>query len=168
MHTNYKLQQKCIRLRASLAKELFELFGGMKRDLLATFWFYIMLVRLSNRLKCLVSMESFKNYEKELLFQSLIFQQDDASVHKAKTVNKFSKEGEGEVLERRAYSYDLNSPESLWAIVKQELRKQGYLGKIGRKMVKILTQMSLKILLSEYFLNCLPFNIKTMNVTSHY
>ena len=84
-------------------------------------------------------MESFKNYEKEMHFRNLNFQQDDASVHKAKTVNKFSKKGEGEVLESRAYSYDLNSPESLWAIVKQELRKQGYLVNIGRKMVKILT-----------------------------
>ena len=68
-------------------------------------------------------MESLKNYEKEFHFRKLIFQQDDASVHKAKVVNKFFKAVEREVLEWWANRSDLNPIENLCAIVKKELRK---------------------------------------------
>ena len=64
-----------------------------------------------------------KNYEKEFHFRKPIFQEDYASVHKAKIVNRFFKEEEREVLEWWANRSELNPIESLWAIVRQKLRK---------------------------------------------
>ena len=63
-----------------------------------------------------------KSYEKKLHFRNLIFQQDDASVHKAKFVNIFLKEAQY-LLEWSANSTDLNPIENLWATMEQELRK---------------------------------------------
>ena len=60
---------------------------------------------------------------KNLHFQNLIFQQDDASVHKAKIVNKFFKEVKREVLEWWANISGLDAIKRLCAILKQELRK---------------------------------------------
>ena len=75
------------------------------------------------KLKGLVCLELLKNYEKEFPFRKFIFQQGEASVLKAKIVNKLVKEKEREVLEWWANSSDLNAIENLLAIVKQELQK---------------------------------------------
>ena len=45
-------------------------------------------------------------------------------MHKSKIIGNFLQENEWEVLEWPAYSPDLNPIENLWAILKQQLRKQ--------------------------------------------
>ena len=66
-------------------------------------------------------------------FLDIIFQQDNAPVHKSKIIGNFFQENEWKVLERPAYSPDLNPIENLCAILKQRLQKHNFLGKFRRK-----------------------------------
>ena len=67
---------------------------------------------------------SFENLRREMHFLDIIFQQDNAPVHKLKVIGIFFQENEWKVLEWPAYSPNLNPIEKLWAILKQQLRKQ--------------------------------------------
>ena len=112
-------------------------------------------------------LELLKNYEKELHFQNFVFQEDDASVHKAKIVNNFFEEEEREVLEWWANSSDLNVIENLRAFVKRELQKPREMRKSWKKNGQNLDS-DVRIKLSENFINWLPYNRKTKSVTSRY
>ena len=57
-------------------------------------------------------------------FLDIIFQQDNAPVHKSKIMGSFFQEKDWKVLEWPAYYPALNPIEKLWAILKQRLRKQ--------------------------------------------
>ena len=57
-------------------------------------------------------------------FLDIIFQQDIAPVHKSKIIGNFVEKNEWKALEWAAYSPDLNPIENLWAIVKQQFKKQ--------------------------------------------
>ena len=117
-----KTTEKCNRLRASLAKERSNCSNWSKKQNKISWQHFdfsqvisrlvgyntsderILFVERSNKLKGLVRLEWLKIYEKELHFKNFLFQQDDASVHKAKIVSKFFEE----VLEWWANSSDLN------------------------------------------------------------
>ena len=83
-----------------------------------------LLVKCSNKQSAVGYWEILKIYEEDMHFLDLIFQQDNAPVHKSKIIVNFFQEDELEVLECPAYSPDLNPIENLWAILKQRLRKQ--------------------------------------------
>ena len=85
-----------------------------------------LLVKCPNKLNVVGYLEILKIYEKKMHFLDLIFQQDNAPVHKSKIIGNFFQENEWEVLEWPAYSPDLNPIENLWAILKQRLRKQTF------------------------------------------
>ena len=82
------------------------------------------LVTCPNKLNAVGYLEILKIYEEKMHFLDLIFQQDNAPVHKSKIIGNFFQENEWEVLEWSVYSPDLNPIENLWAILKQRLRKQ--------------------------------------------
>ena len=76
-----------------------------------------LLVKCPNELNAVGYREILKIYEEKIYFLDIIFQQDNAPVHKSKIIGNF-------FLELPAYSPDLSPIESLWAILKQRLRKQ--------------------------------------------
>ena len=82
------------------------------------------LVKCPNKLNAVSFLEILKIYEEKTHFLDLIFQQDNAPVHKSKIIGNFFQEKEWEVLEWPAYSPDRTPIENLWAILKQRLRKQ--------------------------------------------
>ena len=98
-----------------------------------------LLVKCPKKLNAVGYLEIFKIYEEKMHFLDIIFQQDNALVHKSKIIGIFFQENEWKVLEWPAYSPDLNPIENFWAILKQQLRKQtAFLGKFRRKGVWIL------------------------------
>ena len=83
-----------------------------------------LLVKFPKKLNAVGYLEILKIYEEKTHFLDLIFQQDNALVHKSKIMGNFFQENEWEVLKWPAYSSVLNPIENLWAILKQRLRKQ--------------------------------------------
>ena len=83
-----------------------------------------LLVKCPNKQNAVGYLEILKIYEEKMHLVDLIFQQDNAPVHKSISIGNFFQENEWEVLEWPAYSPDLNPIETLWAILKQQLRKQ--------------------------------------------
>ena len=69
-------------------------------------------------------METLKQYDRHLIIQELVFQQDNAPVHKSEVVRNFLAQEQWEVLDWPAYSPDLNPIENIWAIFKKSLRGQ--------------------------------------------
>ena len=93
-----------------------------------------MLVRCPNNMKRADYLEILQKYEEKMHFPGLIFQHDNAPVHKARIIQQFLAEKKWEVLEWPAYSPDLNIIENLWAIVKKRLQKLTvFFGKIWTK-----------------------------------
>ena len=80
-----------------------------------------LLVKFPNKLNAVGYLEILKMYEEKMHFLDLIFQQDNAPVHKSKIIGNFFQKNEWEVLEWPAYSPNLNPIENLWAILKQRL-----------------------------------------------
>ena len=83
-----------------------------------------LLVKCPNKLNALGYFEILKIYEEKVHLLDIIFQQDNAPVHKLKIIGNFFQENEWKVLEWPAYSPDLKTVEHLCAILKQRLRKQ--------------------------------------------
>ena len=74
-------------------------------------------------------------------FPGLVFQQDNASVHTASTINFFLEN------EWVTYSPDLNIIENLWAIVKRRLAEQTVLCEnLDEKVQEILNSIDLEII----------------------
>ena len=58
-----------------------------------------LLVKCPNKLNAVVYLEILKIYEERMHFLDLIFQQDNAPVHKSKIIGNFFQQNEWEVLE---------------------------------------------------------------------
>ena len=94
---------------------------------------------------------NLENLRKKMHFLDLIFQQDNAPVHKLKIIGNFFQENEREVLEWPAYSPYLNLIENLWAILKQQLRKQTvFLENLEEKMYEIWNEIDANVVRNLY------------------
>ena len=69
------------------------------------------LVKCPNKLNAVGYLEILKNYEQKN-FLDIIFQQDNAPVHKSKIIGNFFRENEWKGLEWPAYRSDLNPIEN--------------------------------------------------------
>ena len=101
----------------------------------------------------------------------LCINQDDAPVHKSKIIGNFFQENEWEVLERPAYSPDLNYIENLWAILKQRLRKQTvFWENLEEKVYEIWNEIDADVVrnLYEIYTNSVPDVKKAKGVMTRY
>ena len=69
-------------------------------------------------------LEILKQYDRHLNIPDLVFQQENAPVHKSEVVRNFLAQKQWEVLDWPAYSPDLNPIENIRAIFKKSLRGQ--------------------------------------------
>ena len=83
-----------------------------------------MLIKCPATLNSYGYLEILKQYDRHLNIPDLVFQQDNAPVHKSEVVRNFLAQEQWEVLDWPAYSPDLNPIENIWAIFKKSLRGQ--------------------------------------------
>ena len=83
-----------------------------------------MLVKCPNRMKSTDYLEILQKFDEKLNIPGLIFQQDNAPIHKSQIVGQFFEQRRWNVLEWPPYSPDLNIIENLWSVVKKRLEKQ--------------------------------------------
>ena len=83
-----------------------------------------MLIKCPGTLNSFGYLEILKQYDRPLIIPDLVFQQDNASVHKSEDVCNFLAQKQWEVLDWPAYSPDLNPIENIWVIFKKSLRGQ--------------------------------------------
>ena len=83
-----------------------------------------MLIKCPATLNSYGYLEILKQYDRHLNIPDLVFQQDNAPVHKSEVVRKFLAQEQWELLDWPAYSPDLNPIENIWAIFKKSLRGQ--------------------------------------------
>ena len=82
-----------------------------------------MLIERPTTLNSYGYLEILKQYDRHLNTPDLVFQQDNAPVHKSEAVRNFLAQKQW-VLDWPAYSLDLNPTENIWAIFKKSLRGQ--------------------------------------------
>ena len=84
-------------------------------------------------------------------FLDIIFQQDNAPVHKSIIIGIFFRENEWKLLEWPGYSPDLNPSENWWAILKQRLRKGTFFWEIfEEKMREIWNEIDADVVRNLY------------------
>ena len=69
-------------------------------------------------------LEILRQYDRHLNIPDLVFQQDNAPVHKSGVVRNILAQKQWEVLDWPAYTPDLNPIGNIWAIFKKSLRVQ--------------------------------------------
>ena len=80
-------------------------------------------------------LEIFKQYDRYLKVPDLVFQRDNAPVHKSEVVCNFLAQKEGEVLDWPSYSPDLSPFEIIWTVFfEKHAMSDCYLGKFRRKV----------------------------------
>ena len=89
-----------------------------------------MLVKCPNTLNSISYLDILNRYNEKMHFPGLVFQQDNAPVHTALTIENFFLENEWEVLDWPPYSPDLNTIENFRAIVKRRLAEETVLWRI--------------------------------------
>lgn len=83
-----------------------------------------MLIKCPNHLNSDGYIKILKKYAKKMHHQDIIFQQDNAPIHKSKKTKDFLQTVDWETLDWPAYSPDINPIENLWAIIKKRLGSQ--------------------------------------------
>ena len=73
-----------------------------------------------------------QKYQENLSFGALVYQQDNAPIHKAKKIMDYFAENSWKILDWPAFIPDMNPIENIWVINKKRLRRQ-FLGKISDK-----------------------------------
>ena len=81
------------------------------------------LVKCPNRMKSTDYLEILQKFDEKLNIPGLIFQQDNAPIHKSQIVGQFFEQRRWNVLEWPPYSPDLNIIEKLWSVVKKKAGK---------------------------------------------
>ena len=108
-------------------------------------------------------MELLKQYDWHLNIPDLVFQQDNAPVHKSKVVRNFLAQKQWEVLDWPAYSPDLNPIENIRAIFKKSLRGQiGTRENLEEKVMEVWNNINTDVVRNVYssYENCLVKVIK--------
>ena len=108
-------------------------------------------------------LEILKQYDWHLNIPDLVFQQDNAPVHKSKVVRNFLAQKQWEVLDWPAYSPDLNPIENIWAIFKKSLRGQiGTRENLEEKVMEVWNNINTDVVRNVYssYENCLVKVIK--------
>ena len=83
-----------------------------------------MLIKCSKNMNSDEYVKVLQKYQENLTFDALLYQQDNAPIHKAKKIMDYFAENCRKILDWPAYSHDLNPFENLWAINKERLPKK--------------------------------------------
>ena len=130
-----------------------------------------LLVKSPNKLNAVGYFKILKNYDEKMTFLDIIFQQDNAPMHKLQIIGNFFQENEWNVLEWPAYSPDLNPIKNLWAILKQRLREQTvFWKKLEEKVNEIGNEIDADVVrnLYEHYTNRLLDVIKAKGLRTRY
>ena len=95
-----------------------------------------MLVKCPNTLTSSSYFDILKDYNEKLHFPGLVFQQDNAPIHKASIIKNFFRENEWEVLDWPPYSPDLNIIEPLGNCEKKIGKTKCFMEEISGKSAR--------------------------------
>ena len=110
-----------------------------------------MLTKFSNSLDSDGSKKILIDYREELHFNDLIFQQDNAPIHRALKISNFFSENNWKTLDWPPYSPDINIIENLWGIIKQRLRCQSVSWtNLVEKVIEVWNSLESEIIVKLY------------------
>ena len=83
-----------------------------------------LLIECSNNLNSDEYLKVLQKYRENFTFDYIVYQQDNTPIHKVKKIMDYFAENSWKILDWPAFSPNLNLIENMWAIIKEQLRKQ--------------------------------------------